>query len=112
MLPFAMYGPFSLVTSSCFRATRAGFHCEFAEGSVQPLHKDAFDVAAIPVNCRFAATFSNKMSIQIPLPGLLERHVYLSARLARYVVGRSDMPAAVARLWVLSFANLSQVLLS
>jgi hypothetical protein len=64
-------------------------------------------VAAIPVNCRFAATFSNKMSLQISLTSLPEHYVHLSIRLARCGFDRADLGTALVCLWVLSFANLS-----
>jgi hypothetical protein len=69
--------------------------------------KIRLDVAAIPVNCRFAAAFSNKMSLQISLPGLPERHFHLGVRLICCGFGGPYLDTAMICLRVLSFADLA-----
>jgi hypothetical protein len=72
MLPLAMYGPFSLVTSIVLFCHPSRVHGEFVQGSVEPFREYPLDVVAIAADGHFAAALADEMSIQIPLPSLPE----------------------------------------
>ena len=51
-----MYGPFSLVISSCFFRHVGWIRGKLTERVVNPVHKEPLDVIAVALDCLFAAS--------------------------------------------------------